>query len=392
MLCLFLKLGDNGEQEKLESAVRLEIDEKTKVERADQISEDDQINVVKASQFPRPPSKPSLLEELFPEDVRKPQNEQNGEIDKEDDLPRLPLLDFSADGDISKGQAAISQQQTQQSLRHEELTVMVLYRISTSLIESDFRRIAPKGAHIDQWRGAGDILEIIPGRSTDTLQPTSIYFLIFRNTAYAQLFEKHLHHRHRLATKYTPKSLESPPSPPPGKLINNEDVYSLLQDFALCPPSARLSLRVLPPPYAGSIKALLNKGGYNRIVTPQNKSGRSVLFWVEGIRPTMFSVRTMLAKNGQERGLQWGPLRGYGSIEMLESSQEVDEVEPESPTETDLKHKRAKVARWIIAFEDEAEARRFIRVWHRQPYPFALLQEKTPPGQPPSLVHAEFLW
>ena len=129
-------------------------------EGVDYVQEDEQEGQERTAEvsISRPPRKASLLEELFPEDVKKSQKK---DIDAEDDLPRLPLPDLPSDDDLSKRSAAKTQltKQTQQSLRHEDLTILVLSRISMSLVESDFRRVAPKGAHINQWRGAGDILE-----------------------------------------------------------------------------------------------------------------------------------------------------------------------------------------------------------------------------------------
>ena len=113
----------------------------------------------------------SLLEELFPEDVKKAEAEKRKKQDEVeyDDVPRLPPLNF--DGllkDLGAG-TDTPQVQTQQKLRAREamldafrqqrLTVLVLSRASKSLAESDFRRIAPKGMHIEEWRGPGDILK-----------------------------------------------------------------------------------------------------------------------------------------------------------------------------------------------------------------------------------------
>ncbi len=39
----------------------------------------------------------------------------------------------------------------------DEPTVLILYNASPSLIEHEFRRIVPRGKHIKEWRGAGNI-------------------------------------------------------------------------------------------------------------------------------------------------------------------------------------------------------------------------------------------
>ena len=100
----------------------------------------------------------------------------------------------------------------------------------------------------------------------------------------------------------------------------------------------------------------------------------------------------MLAKDGQDRGLQWGPLNGKGSIEALDPApSEADGTELPIADEP-RKTKKRFLQKWIIVFEDENEARRFVRTWHRMPYPFPLRDESAPYGEPPPLVHAEFLW
>ena len=113
--------------------------------------------------------KPSLLEELFPEDVKKAEKGKKQEEVGHDDVPRVPPLNL--DGLLKDFETGIDtpQVQTQQKLRTREamldafrqqkLTVLVLSRASKSLAESDFRRVAPKGMHIEEWRGPGDILK-----------------------------------------------------------------------------------------------------------------------------------------------------------------------------------------------------------------------------------------
>ena len=155
-----LKHGDYEARGMLGSVAQLDNNETSTREEVDYFQEDEQEGQERTAEasVSRRPRKVSLLEELFPEDVRK---SQNLAIDAEDDLPRLPLPNLPSDDDLSKPKATKTQltKQTQQSLRHEDLTILVLSRISMSLVESDFRRVAPKGAHINQWRGAGDILE-----------------------------------------------------------------------------------------------------------------------------------------------------------------------------------------------------------------------------------------
>lgn len=120
------------------------------------------------------PQRLSLLEELFPEDGYM--NRIGTEV-KDQDVPRLPLLEVDEffeepqdDLDRSRNRPnKVTKTAAVHAFRHQKLAVLVLQIASKSLIESDFRRVAPKGRHIDDWTGPGDILK---GRPAD-FSPTT---------------------------------------------------------------------------------------------------------------------------------------------------------------------------------------------------------------------------
>ena len=89
-------------------------------------------------------------------------------------------------------------------------------------------------------------------------------------------------------------------------------------------------------------------------------------------------------------------MHGKGSIEMIAKAEETrrDVMDSEQAWETgELKsNQKPQFSRWVIAFENESEARRFVRVWHRKAYPFPIEHENYTQGEPTALVHAEFLW
>ena len=121
----------------------------------------------------RPSQKPSLFEELFPEEVRR-----DGDQDTRfyEEVPRLPLpeVDDFLDGTKHESGRETSKPQwvtkaaAANAFRQQQVAVLSFEIGSQSLIESDFRRIAPKGQHIDHWTGPGDILksELIRERET----------------------------------------------------------------------------------------------------------------------------------------------------------------------------------------------------------------------------------
>ena len=186
--------------------------------------------------------------------------------------------------------------------------------------------------------------------------------------------------------------MESPIAPPRGMLLEGEDVYELLQDFALCPPSQKMSLRVLFPPYTPDVRLLLNQRGYSQIIWPDDKTGRAVLLWVNGYQSNLTSIRNMIDRDGLDRGLAWALANGEKSIEKVDSPFfRMEEIEGLGLGEdADSRQTRCVYPRWILSFADENEARRFTRSWHRRPFP--LRGERVAVGEHHPRVHAEVIW
>lgn len=111
-----------------------------------------------------PPPKLSLLEELFPEETSANKTTHNGE---DENVPRLALPEvdrffeeFQDELDPYKQRPKkITARANTNAFKQKQLALLVLQIASKSLVESDFRRIAPKGKHIGDWTGPGDILK-----------------------------------------------------------------------------------------------------------------------------------------------------------------------------------------------------------------------------------------
>ena len=114
----------------------------------------------------QPSQEPSLLEELFPEEVRKDGDQDSKSYDHIQKVPRLPLPEvddllegFEQEPDRETSQPRrVTKAAVANAFRQQQIAVLSLEAGSKSLVESDFRRIAPKGKHIDDWTGPGDIL------------------------------------------------------------------------------------------------------------------------------------------------------------------------------------------------------------------------------------------
>lgn len=193
---------------------------------------------------------------------------------------------------------------------------------------------------------------------------------------------------HKLAQRHTPISLQSPLPPTAGTIVEGEDAQSFLQDYALCPPSQRISITSMFAPFGNAVKPLIEHQGYPQLTVPNNKGGRAVLLWIDGHAPTTRAIKAAIDQDGRDRALPWATAGGSSSFEKLnlptaspEDMGGSEAVEPEN--------KGRSSARWIVTFVDENEARRFVRAWHKRPFH---LSGDAVRGADAALVNTEFLW
>lgn len=105
----------------------------------------------------------SLFEELFPEEAAKHSSSGKGFVRKRHDIPKLSLPVVDEDDSFGDEYVRVPTSSTDQDKtllqdahRSWDPSFLVLQVASPSLIDSDFRRIAPKGQHISEWTGPGD--------------------------------------------------------------------------------------------------------------------------------------------------------------------------------------------------------------------------------------------
>lgn len=171
-------------------------------------------------------------------------------------------------------------------------------------------------------------------------------------------------------------------------MIEGEDAQTFLQDYALCPPSQRINTTSISAPFGNTVKQLVEHQGYPQLTVPSDRVGRAVLFWVDGYSSATRVIRSLINQDGRDRGLPWATEGGSRSVTKLDSPH----ISPEAPDaleQADSEVNRRSSARWIISFIDENEARRFVRAWHRRPWPLSgewVRSEDAP------LINAEFLW
>ena len=208
--------------------------------------------------------------------------------------------------------------------------------------------------------------------------------MLFPNPAYARAYQGHVLHLHQMAKTYTPTSIESPLPLEGGMLIEGEDADAILQDYALCPPSQGIQLKLLYQQHNPSTKRLLDQRGYRHLVEDNDKTGRSVLFRVDGQQLTTSVIKNTMAADGRERGLAW--VMSIDRIDNPTTRPDHGDCHAfEDNGSTDLRTQRSNPLRWILSFTDESQARSFIRAWHRRAFPATR-------GEGLSLVHAELMW
>lgn len=183
-------------------------------------------------------------------------------------------------------------------------------------------------------------------------------------------------------------------SPPPGVLVDGEDVYSILKNYTLHSPFQKVWLRDVELPYPSGLKQLLELRGYPQIIKAEDKSCKLVLFWVDGFQPTIRDIKDWISSDEENRGLPWALADSIKpAIEKVDSAaaREGEEADLGAITEpADTPRFRGLYPRYLIRFVDENEARRFIRAWHRRPFP--LPKDAISSSEVPRLVHAEFIW
>lgn len=190
---------------------------------------------------------------------------------------------------------------------------------------------------------------------------------------------------YRTARAQTPTSIESPLPPQQDSRISGRDSYASLQDFSLCSPSQRIRFKVAFSPFSIGLKRVLDRGGYLRQPDGEDRTGRAVLFSVEGVQPTTREMGHAIALDGRDRGMLWNL-----AIEKLDTiaTSGVESEDPEAIETIERSHSSSRhwaLKRWILSFGSENEARRFARAWHRKPFP-------SPRRHDESVMRAEILW
>jgi len=385
--------------------------------------------------------KQSLLEELFPETTTYTQHHTG-----RNPYPKLHLPDstplirrFDMEPQKTERERFIESFQDQS----DRITVLQLVHCSTELTEADFRRLIPKGKHIESWARDGEFYKVIPGRDPLTLERLPFYYLLFKSSEAALQYQNNAVRLHKLSQLHHRNNVFSVIPPPRGFLEDGEDINAATSAYLLAPPDQQLSLHMVMQPYNPYLRQLFEEGGYQPIVpstTPEGKPIYRVLLHVEGYEPSPTDLFQCFLKDNLDRGITWEFFSSeHTSIHRLRdiinlkakllpvssvnprsantsSTSERRKIEEYDPSlnflglmQSDLElsqnenkndeaqHINQMVMnrlynRWLVDFKDEDGARRFARVWNRKELPFNKSKATWKDYEEARICNTEFLW
>lgn len=213
------------------------------------------------------------------------------------------------------------------------------------------------------------------------------YYVLFASPASAAAYKAEVERLFQLSKMYRPNSLTSPIPPPPGFLIEGEDIHAAVEKFTLALPSDKLSMRTLLEPFSPYQQSLISNSGYKALCRDGPKPRKKVLVHVEGPMRGTVDIVNALVGDRDRRGWGWETVRDQ-PIRQLVIPDMLHEEWRESRANSIRQNKRRN--RWLVEFAVEDEAKRFVRAWHRTRLPVRSVGD-GPLAEAPR-VHAELVW
>ncbi|OAX77344.1 hypothetical protein ACJ72_08360 [Emergomyces africanus] len=296
-------------------------------------------------------------------------------------LAKIPESNDSGASIDKLGQISIT---SEEESRQKHQTALVLSQAPACLDERDFISILGQGKYLNKWRNTRGLEKIIPLRFHDTLRRSNTWILIFYSPAAAKEFQGKVRHLCAFARKNLPTSTVSGITPPPNYTADGACDYRL-SDYTLTSPWLRLSLFAYLAPFDQKIQDAIDL--HNNLASKgiDGKRGYPVRIWIENRKRFSLKleyIRRLLLWDGQNRWSPWQLVEEDPITPLIESlSNEILTSGEEDLTKGDC---------WRVAFQTAAEARRFVRVWHRSVFPKLDALPSYP--DPPPLIKAECLF
>lgn len=369
---------------------------------------------------------PSLIEQLFPEETKRYEEEKRRAsrdvprlpldkleplLDRGDDIPdRVQQDDYGAIRVIRRpNERPLAPRKAYQEVQYSDVepSVLVLRHASPNLTEEDFRRLIPQGKHMQGWTlERGDIIKVIPGRDLATLEQKSYYYVLFSSELSAYTYQGQTTRTFRLIREQTRTSITSPISPPPGYTKDGIDADAAIKSFGLVPASQTMELRQLRPPLSPLMESINQHQGYASLVQRGDKMPFEARLTLEGPQLSKAVLRWILLTAGKERAYAWSggdevapkitkwePFalpspRDYDSRDarrfakdrserdqmmvddeklMLQQTNYSLSASAGASEEEAVQKRRTSLLVYILGFHTENAAQTFLRYWHRRP-------------------------
>ncbi len=376
---------------------------------------------------------PSLFEQLFPDQQQQPEVPQ----EQPQQVPRLPTdpinpISTTDSHDTSRRDRSENYYLSPKAkdrfreVANEELpfgpevSVLVLRNASKNLVEDDFRRLIPRGRHMEGWRlEQGDIMKHIPGRNWKTLERENYHYLLFSSALSAFTYQGHATRVFQLVAQHTPRNMLSPILPPPGEMVKGIDANEAIESFTLAPPNASLDLHQLKPPLTPMVKSIVKHRGYSHLLRREERMPFEARLTLEGPQLHGSSIIHLFMFSGQDRGLSWSgnddpapkvtewrpdlqleaPSPLSNRPDDVKRMHELDRGAVKTPQDIGHRNddglKRRTLQKvYIIGFHTENAMQSFVHFWHKRPMQWKGLNKHLGVGDEgdlPAVAHVEAL-
>ncbi|KAK7557111.1 hypothetical protein IWX50DRAFT_653983 [Phyllosticta citricarpa] len=329
----------------------------------------------------------NLHEELFPKPPKK--QDKNQVTRREFEVPKI-RLDPAAGTNITHYISS----EIKESSQPEKVCILNLQAVSPRLTEEDIRCLLPRSAHIEGW--SSEYMKTIPIRDPTTLARKDEYCIIFRSVRGAINFKYRLINLHDTLLKHAPTSMLSPRTVPLSLTDSKtgEDLSAALKLYTLGPPSrpGNVYATVQREPWPHDMARLVHNGGYPQVTDLAPGVAAKVLLHFEGVQPTKSEIVDAIRADGFDRGVPWDVLGGVNGgptvvagVVQMSTARRGDAFADQSSL------MRKLPPRWLISFRSKSEAHRFVRRWHRRPFP-TQPKEVADYGEDLPTAEAEVLW
>lgn len=248
---------------------------------------------------------------------------------------------------------------------------------------------------------------VVPGRDPVTLDRKNFYYLFFKSPLSAFVYQGRATRISRLAWSHAQKHAPLP------AFVDGENALDLINSYTLTPPSQQIVLRQLSHPPLPMVETLIERGGYPRLVDAKAAGQHLVMLRLEGPKMTSVQISNAIEMHERRRNLAWQgdepglvPVQAFVRDPRQQSTpvgRRVGEAKPgprerhafrnQQVAEDDVLYPAPETMladRYLVTFEEEAQAHTFVRYWHRRSI---MHTETTRLKQDAStLINAEVLW